>query len=107
MIGRTLNPWNALPVLALCGALSIGGRLAAQANPTSGDTEQQIQEIAREVAEQLEAVDKMLLESSRNRAARKTSSQKLEQSMDVNRTATEGVDRLIEKLHELKAKCGN
>ena len=113
MIGR--NGWRtamALPRMALIAALAFGSTVAAQANPEAGnagagDTAREIREIAKEVAEKLEAVDRMLLESSRTQGVRTGSTDRLARSLEGNRTAGEGIDRLIDKLHELKEQCGN
>lgn len=110
MTGPDPRRFAAPIALAFATLLFCPARLTAQdasTAPTTSDTMRQIQEIAREVTEQLEDVDRMLLESSASQSGRTTSKDKLARSMDGSKAAVDGIDRLIEKLHELKDQCGN
>lgn len=66
------------------------------------DPREEIKEIARSIDEQLQQIDKLLLESSKKNQARATPRDLLQKAREQSTTAESGIDQLIEKLNEMK-----
>ena len=94
---RFLTRATMVAFLAMLGAPG----LRAQGDPT-----QEILELARQVDEQLREVDRLLLESSNRNQQTAAPKDLLERSMEHNAAATDGIERLIEKLTEMKNSGG-
>jgi hypothetical protein len=62
----------------------------------------EIQEIARSVDEQLQEIDRLLLESGKQSQARSRPKELLEQASERATTVEDGIEKLIEKLTEMK-----
>ena len=69
------------------------------------DPREEIKEIARSVDEQLQEIDKLLLESSKKNQARATPRDLLQKAREQSTTAESGIDQLIEKLEAMKKRC--
>ena len=80
--------------------------LAAPLAAQQPDPAREIQEIARTVDEQLKEIDRLLLESSKKNQARSEPKGKLQQAHEHSRTVEDGINRLIEKLNEMKNQSG-
>src|SRR5262245_52616071 len=73
--------------------------------PAQGqDPREEIKEIARSIDEQLQEIDKLLLESSKKNQARNTPKDLLQKAHERSTTAESGIDQLIEKLNEMKQR---
>ncbi|HZN41488.1 MAG TPA: hypothetical protein VFD82_21965 [Planctomycetota bacterium] len=73
--------------------------------PAQGqDPREEIKEIARSIDEQLQEIDKLLLESSKKNQARATPKDLLQKAHERSTTAESGIDQLIEKLNEMKQR---
>jgi hypothetical protein len=83
--------WTLLPAL-------VGSALPAQGR----DPMHEIQEIARSIDEQLQEIDRLLLESGKQNQSRSRPRQLLEQASERGGTVEGGIDQLIEKLTEMK-----
>lgn len=81
-------------------ALACGGLLPAQ-NPMD-----EIQEIARAVEQQLQEIDRLLLESGKQNQARSRPQEMLEQASERGAAVQDGIDKLIEKLTDMKNQSG-
>jgi hypothetical protein len=79
----------------MCG---LAGLLPAQFD----DPMREIQEIAREVEEQMREIDRLLLESSQKNQARSKPKELLQRVGERSQQVEGGIDRLIEKLTEMK-----
>lgn len=90
-------------VLALSALLAGAPTLAAQGQ----DPMREIQEIARAVDEQLQEIDRLLLESGRRNQARQKPAQLLQQARERSEAVEGGIDRLIEKLNEMKQQSSS
>lgn len=66
------------------------------------DPRREIQEIARRVDEQLQEIDRLLLESSKKNQPRAKPREMLQQAKERGDTARDGIEKLIEKLNEMK-----
>lgn len=86
----------------LCLVALLAAPLVAQ----QPDPAREIQEIARTVDEQLKEIDRLLLESSKKSQARSEPKSKLQEAHEHSRTVEQGLDRLIEKLNEMKNQGG-
>jgi hypothetical protein len=71
-----------------------------------GDPMREIQEIAESVDEQLKEIDRLLLESGKQDQARLEPKQKLVEAIVRSLTGEVGLDRLFEKLNEMKNQGG-
>lgn len=90
--------------LPFCAALSMA---TVASLPAQGrDPMHEIQEIARSVDEQLQEIDRLLLESGKQSQARSRPKELLEQASDRGATVETGIDKLIEKLTEMKNQGG-
>lgn len=69
-----------------------------------GDPTEEIKEIARAIDEQLKEIDKLLLESGRKGQTRKKPKELLQQAAEGSLTVQDGIEKLIEKLNEMKQK---
>lgn len=78
-------------------ALASQGLLAQGRDPM-----REIQEIARTIDEQLQEIDRLLLESGRQNQARSRPKDLLQQASERGAAVEGGIDRLIEKLTEMK-----
>lgn len=76
--------------------------LAAQ-----GDPMHEIQEIARSVDEQLQEIDRLLLESGRKNQARSLPKEMLQKAHEQSEGVEGGIDQLIEKLTQMKNQSGS
>ena len=81
-------------MLVLAGAAA----LPAQ----GGDPMREIQEIARQVDEQLQEIDRLLLESGRRDQQRQRPKELLQQARERSVDVEKGIDKLIEELTKLK-----
>jgi hypothetical protein len=79
-------------------ALAVTAMLPAQ----QPDPREEIKEIARSIDEQLQQIDKLLLESSKKNQARSTPKELLQKAHEQSTTAESGIDQLIEKLNQMK-----
>lgn len=96
-------PWRAAPLLlGLTFALVPLRPAVAQ----GGDPQQEIQELARRIDEQLKEIDRLLLESGKKNQARQKPKEMLQQSVEKSRAVEAGIDELIEKLNEQKNQSG-
>jgi hypothetical protein len=77
------------------------GLLRAQGDPT-----RDIQELARAVEQQLQEIDRLLLESGKKNQARQTPKELLQQARERSEAVEGGIDKLIEKLNEMKNQGG-
>ncbi|MBL8730729.1 MAG: hypothetical protein JNM25_20085 [Planctomycetes bacterium] len=94
-------PLSALPLWA---ALSLGATVTL---PAQGrDPMHEIQEIARSVDEQLQEIDRLLLESGKQSQARSRPKELLEQASERSTTVEDGIEKLIQKLTEMKNQGG-
>ncbi len=85
-------------------ALSV---FTAASLPAQGrDPMHEIQEIARSVDEQLQEIDRLLLESGKQSQARTRPKELLEQASEHSATVETGIEKLIEKLTEMKNQGG-
>jgi Skp family chaperone for outer membrane proteins len=80
--------------------LAIATTLPAQGQ----DPREEIKEIARSIDQQLQEIDKLLLESSKKNQARATPKDLLQKAHERSTTAESGIDQLIEKLNEMKQR---
>lgn len=90
-------------VLFLLGAGQALPALRAQV----GDPMREIQEIARQVDEQLQEIDRLLLESGRRDQPRQKPKQLLQQAHERSEAVEQDINKLIDKLNELKQQGGN
>ncbi|MBX3463341.1 MAG: hypothetical protein KF830_09230 [Planctomycetes bacterium] len=88
---------NRLFLLLTLIALGTQGLLAQGRDPM-----REIQEIARTIDEQLQEIDRLLLESGRQNQARSRPKELLQQASERGTAVEGGIDRLIEKLTEMK-----
>jgi len=70
------------------------------------DPMHEILEIARSVDEQLQEIDRLLLESGKQSQSRARPKELLEQASERGGTVETGIDQLIEKLTEMKNQSG-
>jgi hypothetical protein len=92
-----------LPLLfLLAGVLLPCQSTAAQ----GGDPQQEIQELARRIDEQLKEIDRLLLESGKKNQPRQKPKEMLQQSVERSRQVETGIDELIDKLNEMKNQGG-
>ncbi|MCA8964709.1 MAG: hypothetical protein H6838_05845 [Planctomycetes bacterium] len=93
-------------ILCICAfALFVtapAGRLLAQ----GADPAKEIKELAKRVGEQLEEIDRLLLESSKKNQPRATPTEKLQQAKTTSEAVESGIDELIDKLNEMKNQGG-
>lgn len=71
------------------------------------DPMREIQEIARAVDEQLQEIDRLLLESGKKNQARQKPKEMLQQARERGDAVEGGLEKLIEKLNEMKNQSGN
>lgn len=90
-------------VLSLLGCV---GLAAAPLRAQAGDPRREIQEIARLVDEQLQEIDRLLLESSRKSQARAAGKDLLARARERSQVAEDGIDKLIDKLQQMKNQGG-
>ena len=81
--------------------------LAAAAPAQGGDPTREIQEIARRVDEQLQEIDRLLLESGKKGQERSKPKELLQQARERSEAAEEGIDKLIEKLQQMKSQSSS
>lgn len=75
--------------------------------PAQGrDPMHEIQEIARSIDEQLQEIDRLLLESGKPSQARSRPKELLEQASERGTTVESGIEQMIEKLTEMKNQSG-
>ncbi len=79
---------------------------ASQLLAQGADPAKEIAELAKRVAEQLEEIDRLLLESSKKNQPRSTPTEKLQQARATSETVESGIDELIEKLNQMKNQGG-
>ncbi len=77
-----------------------------QAQMGGGDPAEEIKEIARAIDEQLKEIDKLLLQSGRKGQTRKKPMELLKQASEGSLTVQDGIEKLIEKLNEMKQQSG-
>lgn len=94
---RNPHPFVPAVLLALCTALP------AQVQ----DPKQEIQEIARQVDEQLKEIDKLLLESGQKSQTRTKQKELLNKAAERADAVDGGLEDLIKKLHEMKNKSSS
>jgi hypothetical protein len=70
------------------------------------DPAREIQEIARAVEKQLQEIDQLLLESGRKNQSREQPKELLQKARDRAEAVEGGIDKLIEKLNEMKNQGG-
>jgi len=75
---------------------------SVQAQMGGGDPSEEIKEIARMIDEQLKEIDKLLLESGKKGQSRKKPRELLQQAAENSLTVQDGIEKLIEKLNEMK-----
>lgn len=75
---------------------------SVQAQMGGGNPAEEIKEIARMIDEQLKEIDKLLLESGKKGQSRKKPRELLQQAAEGSLTVQDGLDKLIEKLNEMK-----
>jgi hypothetical protein len=68
------------------------------------DPARELQEIARRVEEQLQEIDRLLLESGKQGQGREKPRELLQRAKQRSDDATVGIDQLIEKLQDMKSK---
>jgi hypothetical protein len=78
----------------------------APALPAQGDPIREIQEIARAVDEQLQEIDRLLLESGKKSQPRQKPKELLQQAGERSQAVEDGIDTLIEKLQQMKNQGG-
>lgn len=83
---------------ALCLLLPLGDAVAQM----GGDPAREIQEIAEAVDAQLKEIDRLLLESGKKAQERARPKELLKDVIERNRTVDDGLQKLIEKLEEMK-----
>jgi hypothetical protein len=89
-------------ILAAALALAaVAGTAPAQVDPA-----REIQEIARQVEEQLQEIDRLLIESGRKNQPRANPKELLDRARERSEVAEDGIDKLIEKLNEMKSQGG-
>lgn len=98
---RRLHHHFAAFAAAALALLLPGARLSAQ-----GDPVQEIKEIAESIDEQLREIDRLLLESGKKDQTRSVPKDLLQQAQEHSRSAEDGIDKLIEKLNEMKNRGG-
>lgn len=79
---------------------------AAPLRGQGGDPRREIQEIARLVDEQLQEIDRLLLESGRKSQARAAGKDLLARARERSQVAEDGIDKLIDKLQQMKNQGG-
>ncbi len=70
------------------------------------DPMQEIQEIARSIDEQMQEIDRLLLESGKKNQARTLPKELLLKARESSKTVEGGIDQLIEKLNQMKQQGG-
>ncbi len=80
--------------------------LAAALLPGQGDPAHEIQELARAVEQQLQEIDRLLLESGKKNRARQEPKELLQQARERSEAVEGGIDELIDKLNEMKNQSG-
>lgn len=80
--------------------LTLLGMLAQPAR--AQNPEQEIQELAKRIGEQLDAIDQLLLDSSRRSQPRREPADKLKAAGAAGAEATKAIDELIDKLTQMK-----
>lgn len=93
-----MNHRRTVCVVLLLSALA--SRLPAQI--PGGDPMHEIQEIARQVDQQLQEIDRLLLESGRRDQARARPKELLQQARERSEEVEKGIDKLIDELNKLK-----
>ena len=71
-----------------------------------GDPSTEIKEIAEAIDKQLKEIDELLLESGRKGQSRKKPKELLEQAAEGSEIVQDGIDKLIEKLNDMKNQGG-
>lgn len=94
---------NSLYAMLFTAALAVP---TAPVTAQGADPAKEIQELARRVGEQLEQIDRLLLESSRKNQPRATPTEKLQQAHTTSDAVQTGIDELIDKLNEMKNQSG-
>ena len=77
-----------------------------QAQMGGGDPTEEIKEIARNIDKQLKEIDELLRESGRKGQTRTKPKELLEKASESSLTVQDGIDKLIEKLNEMKQQGG-
>ncbi|MGE3172767.1 MAG: hypothetical protein AB7O97_09075 [Planctomycetota bacterium] len=89
-------------VFALLGAVAVGGPgLMAQQDPS-----REIQELARRIDEQMQEIDRLLLESSKPQGGDTAPKELLKRSREESQTVEQTIDELIVKLQEMQQSGG-
>ena len=88
-----------LAVFLLGSTTVLPATLRAQ---NGGDPMREIQEIARQVDQQLQEIDRLLLESGRRDQDRKRPKELLQQARERSEDVEKGIDKLIDELNKLK-----
>ncbi|MCB9879659.1 MAG: hypothetical protein H6835_18855 [Planctomycetes bacterium] len=84
-----------------------GAALFVVATPAQGgDPTEEIKELARQIDEQLQEIDRLLLESARSNQTPKAPREMLKEAAEKSITVQDGIDKLIEKLNEMKDQSG-
>ena len=91
-----------IPVLALAALFAARPCAAQEQDPV-----REIQEIARRVDEQLQEIDRLLLESGKKSQARARPKELLEKAHERSRSAEDGIDTLIDLLNKMKGQSSN
>jgi hypothetical protein len=89
-------------VLFTAATAVLAGLLPAQGM----DPAKEIQEIARAVEEQLQEIDRLLLESSKKNQPRSAPRDRLDEAKEKSQAAADGIEKLIEKLNDMKNQGG-
>ena len=84
----------------------LAAALPQSALRAQGDPVEEIKEIARSIDEQLREIDRLLLESGKKEQQRRVPKDLLQQARDRGQAVEDGIDKLIEKLNEMKGKGG-
>ncbi|MBL8753479.1 MAG: hypothetical protein JNK15_09275 [Planctomycetes bacterium] len=97
MTPRTVASFVAL----LLAGLGLQRPAAAQ-----GDPAREIQEIARAIDEQLQEIDRLLLESGKKGQPRQKPKELLQQANEKSQSVEQGIETLIDKLQQMKNQGG-
>lgn len=90
--------------LFLAAALLVA--FTSPALPAQEDPIREIQEIAKAIDEQLQEIDRLLLESGKRNQDRSKPKELLQKAAEAGTGVEQGIDQLIEKLTQLKNESG-
>jgi hypothetical protein len=96
-----MNPFH-VPVLALAAWLTAPACPAQQQDPMH-----EIQEIARRIDEQMQEIDRLLLESGKKNQSRARPKELLDQAHTSSKSAEDGIDTLIDLLNKMKGQSSS